>query len=112
MANVGDPTEPVDKTNYKAKTEMQLFAHNALQEEVDTFDPRNLAGALDHLPVGGRLTLERKYHWPNSRRGNSSKLSRSFGSDLPCLYVGSIRCFRIGRQLVVADSEPNNGGIN
>ena len=53
MANVGVLTEPVDKTNYKLKTETQLFAHNAMQDEISSLDPNDSAtgtGALGRMP--------------------------------------------------------------
>lgn len=43
VANMGVLTEPVTKSNYKFKTLTQLFAHNAMQEELHELDPRNLA---------------------------------------------------------------------
>jgi uncharacterized protein (DUF1501 family) len=43
LANVGVLTKPVDKKNYLDETVTAVFAHNAMQEEVDKLDPFNAA---------------------------------------------------------------------
>jgi uncharacterized protein (DUF1501 family) len=43
LANVGVLTKPVDRNNYLDETVTAVFAHNAMQEEVDKLDPFNAA---------------------------------------------------------------------
>ena len=45
VANTGLLAKPIDKTNYKGETPVQLFAHNAMQKESKALDlERELAG--------------------------------------------------------------------
>ena len=41
LANTGVLTRPVTKVDFQALTETQLFAHNAMQDEIDRLDPFN-----------------------------------------------------------------------
>lgn len=63
LANTGVLTEPVDRFNYRERTLTRLFAHDSMQDEVDTLDPADQAvgtGVLgrmaDVLQKGGFAT--------------------------------------------------------
>lgn len=87
LANVGVMTKPVDKTNYRDDTETSLFAHNAMQEEVDKLDPFNSARGTGTLGRIADKVFSQGYRVGRTTVESSSKNLAGRSSSPPPVFT-------------------------
>jgi hypothetical protein len=94
-SNVGVMSEPVDKSNYK-QTITQLFAHNAMQDEIKRVDPRKQAEATGALGRMASVLQESGYQTGKcaveSAPGNLASTSK-YASPIVTLDQHGVRKF-------------------
>lgn len=87
LANVGVLTKPVDKTNYRDETATSLFAHNAMQEEVDKLDPLNSARGTGTLGRIADQVFSQGYRVGRTTVESSSKNLAGRSSSPPPVFT-------------------------